>query len=276
MFLNGKNPNMLIETMNIEMDKVITWLKTNKLSLNLKKTHYIIFRKGRRNVMLQKDLVIDNIKIENVKHSKFLGVIIDQRLTFYNHIQYMKGKISRAMGILYKCRKYLKQSTLLTLYNAFIYPYFNYCIAVWGKTCNAYLAPLIKLQKRAVRIISNADRYESTAPIFKQLNILNLSKLHIYFVQLFVYKYICEDEKRKLPAIFEKFFTQNSSVHQHFTRQINQLHTMNPRCNITKNGVRCFGVKSFNYYLNRVRMNCEYNTYKSNLKYHLINNDVPL
>ena len=91
------------------------------------------------------------------------------------------------MGILYKCRKYLNQSTLLTLYNAFIYPYFNYCIAVWGNTCASYLQPLFRLQKRAVQIIVNTERNAVTAPIFKALKILNLSKIYTYFCSAFCF-----------------------------------------------------------------------------------------
>ena len=165
MFLTGKDPNSLIDIMNEEMKKVIHWLKTNKLSLNLTKTHYILFRRRRAKVLLNRDLIVDNVVIENVRQSKFLGVIIDQSLTFNNHIQYIKGKISRALGVLYKCRKYLNQSTLLTLYYAFIYPYFTYCIPVWGNTFQTYLQPLIVLQKRAVRIIGNAAFKANTAPI---------------------------------------------------------------------------------------------------------------
>ena len=179
------------------------------------------------------------------------------------------------MGILYKCRKYLIHSTLLTLYNAFIYLYFNYCIAVWGNTFTSYLQPLFKLQKRAVRIIVNADRNASTAPIFKELNILNLSKIYTYFVQLFVYKYNRNSGRDSLPAIFDSFYSRNSSIHQHFTRQSNHFHTTNPRCTQTATGFRCYGVKTFNYFLNRVRMDCSYNTYKRNLKHFLINNDLP-
>ena len=178
------------------------------------------------------------------------------------------------MGILYQCRKYLKSSTLLTLYNAFIYPYFNYCIAIWGNTFASYLQPLVKLQKRAVRIIANADWNTSTAPIFKELKILNLSKMHVYFVQLFVFKYNSESDNDSLPAIFANFYVENSSIHQHFTRQSNHYHTTNPRCPQTTIGVRSFGVKTFNYFLNRIRMDCTYNTYKRNLKHFLINNDI--
>ena len=271
MFLNGKDPNQLMESMNIEMKKIITWLKTNKLSLNLKKTHYILFRKRRGNILLNKDLIIDNVKIENVNHTKFLGVIIDQNLTFYNHIQYMKGKISRALGILYKCRKYVNRSTLLTLYNAFVYPYFNYCISIWGGTYDSYLQPLIKLQKRAIRIIANVGWRANTAPLFKELNILTLPELHVYFVQLFVFKY----NDNSLPEIFREFYNRNSSIHSHYTRQANQLHPPNSKYTLTHKAVRFFGVKTYNFFESRIRMNCTYCTYKRNLKHFLINNGIP-
>ena len=221
--------------------------------------------------MLGKSLLIDNVIIENVQHSKFLGVIIDQNLTFYKHIQYLKGKISRAMGILYKCRKYLNQSTLLTLYNAFIHPYFNYCIPAWGNTFPTYLQPLITLQKRAVRIVMNAKFRANTAPIFKDLRILNVSKLHAYSVQLFVYKY----HHNLLPDIFRDFYVQNSAIHSHFTRQGNDFHPPIFNYSQTYRNVRCFGVKTFKYFRPHIKMDCSYYTYKRHLKHYLVNNEIP-
>ena len=134
--------------MNIEIAYVTDWLKANKLSLNLKKTHFIIFRRPRSKVKLNKELVIDGVKIESARSTKFLGVMIDQKLNFYEHIQYLKGKVARGVGILYKCRKYLKQSTLTTLYYSFVYPYFTYCLTVWGNTFKTYFDCLVKLQKK--------------------------------------------------------------------------------------------------------------------------------
>ena len=149
LFLSGKSPDELIHIMNTEIVKVVDWLNINKLSLNLNKTHYIIFRRQRARVVLTVDMIIDNVKISISDKSKFLGVVIDQYLSFSDHIQYIRGKVARATGILYKGKKYFKESTLLTLYNAFIYPYLNYCVAVWGNTYNSYLDPLIKLQKKS-------------------------------------------------------------------------------------------------------------------------------
>ena len=189
LFLIGKNPYKLIETMNLEIGKVTEWLRINKLSLNLKKTHFMLFKKSQTRCALDTDLVIDGIKIGRVDKTKFLGVVIDPGLTFKSHILYIKGKIARGVGILNKCRKYLNESTLLTLYYSFVYPYFNYCNSIWGNTCQAYLDPLVKLQKRAIRIICNVDRRSHTEPLFKKLCILNLSKLFVYCTQLFMFKF---------------------------------------------------------------------------------------
>ena len=133
LFISGKNPDRLVEEMNKEKVYVTEWLKANKLSLNLNKTHFIIFRKPRSKIKLNTELIIDGVKIDCTRNTKFLGVMIDQHLNFFDHIQYIKCKVSRGVGVLYKCRKYLKQSTLIALYYAFVYPYFTYCLTVWGQ-----------------------------------------------------------------------------------------------------------------------------------------------
>ena len=77
----------------------------------------MVFRKSRRKIELQEDVIIDNVKIDFVTQTKFLGVILDQHLTFESHVQYTKGKIARGIGILYKAKKYLKESSMKTLYS---------------------------------------------------------------------------------------------------------------------------------------------------------------
>ena len=62
---------------------------------------------------------------------------------------YIKGKLSKGIGIIHKARKVLKKETLLKIYYAFLYPYLTYCIEVWGNTFQCYLDIIFKLQKRA-------------------------------------------------------------------------------------------------------------------------------
>ena len=84
----------------------------------------------------------------DVKSTKFLGVIIDANLTWKDHIDYISTKISKNIGIIKKARKLFDNKTLLTLYYSFIFPYFNYCIHLWGSTFESHLNKLIVLQKK--------------------------------------------------------------------------------------------------------------------------------
>ena len=105
-----------------------------------RKKHFMVFRKSRQKIELKEDMIIDNVKIDFVTQTKFLGVILDQHLTFESHVQYTKGQIARGIGILYKAKKYLKKIQWKRYYYyAFIYPYFTYCITVWGNTFNSVL-----------------------------------------------------------------------------------------------------------------------------------------
>ena len=80
----------LIHSMNIEMAKIVRWLNVNKLSLNLSKTHFILFRRPKSKPIINANLVINNTVINMVEKTKFLGIIIDQKLTFQHHVNYIK------------------------------------------------------------------------------------------------------------------------------------------------------------------------------------------
>ena len=116
-----------------------------------------------------------------VEKTKFLCVIIDQNMSFQSHINYIKGKVASGIGILYKSRTYFNLETMRALYDAFfnIYPYFTYCIEVWGNTSGyqSYLKSLVKMEKRAIRTIVEAWKYAHTAPLFPYMKLLNIKEI---------------------------------------------------------------------------------------------------
>ena len=270
MFISGKDIDSLIDTMNMEMVKIVEWLRANKLSLNLKKTHFILFRRKGSKVEVSKDVIVDNEKISMVDKTKFLGVVIDKCITFENHIAFIKGKVSRGLGILYKCRRIFHKNTLLTLYNSFIYPYIQYCICVWGSACVTHLDPLIKLQKRAIRVISGARRLDHTAPLFKELRVLKLREIYVYSLQIVLYKY----HQSLLPRVFDEFFIKNSMIHSHDTRQSNLLHI--PLCKSKQAfiSIRNYGARIYNHYAGIIDINCSLTSYKASMKRTLLENGV--
>ena len=121
-FLTGNNVDQMIEIMNGELNNAFLWLNSNKLSLNVKKPQSMVFSIG-KHITTYTDLCINNQIIDRVEHTMFLGVILDSQLTWAYHIQHVKIKMAKNIGILCRARKILKTTTLITLYYAFIYPY---------------------------------------------------------------------------------------------------------------------------------------------------------
>ena len=123
-FMSEKNVDDLISSVHKEMVNVTEWLNANKLSLNVSKTYYIIFRsQGMRNPVVTTPLIIKDETIKRDHKTKFLGVILDEKLTWADHILYIKGKLAKGLGIICKARKLLNAQTLRTLYHCFVYPY---------------------------------------------------------------------------------------------------------------------------------------------------------
>ena len=98
-FIEGYEYDKLIEIMNNEMKKVDIWLQADGLVINLKKTHYIVFHRARIKTKSSEISIRDN-QISRGFSTKYLGLIIDDQLKWLEHIQYIKNKVSKSVGIL--------------------------------------------------------------------------------------------------------------------------------------------------------------------------------
>ena len=174
--------------MNTELGLISEWLKSNKLTLNISKTFYMVFHRGRRKCLGDIELFIDNTKITETNTMKYLGVIIDAKLNWISHITYVKNKIAKGIGIIRKARPLLNKRALTNLYHTFIYPYLIYCVEVWGSAKYDHLSPILLLQKKIIRLITFSERLAHTEPLFLQLNILPIDKLIKDRIGLFMYK----------------------------------------------------------------------------------------
>ena len=95
--------------------------------------------------------MLDNVSVKQVEVTNFLGVFVDQHLSWKSHISYVAKKISKTIGIMSKSRFYLSRKSLLSLYYTLVYPYLNYCNIVWTSNYPSNLNRLFLLQKRIVR-----------------------------------------------------------------------------------------------------------------------------
>ena len=127
-----KNPNIdhLNITLSSELDKVVTWFAANKLAINLSKTHSMLFSNKRGNPKL--NIKIQNIDIKEKDVVTFLGVEVDKKLSWKNHITHICNKISRSIAILRILRFSFPKHILMMVYMSLIYSYINYCNVIWG------------------------------------------------------------------------------------------------------------------------------------------------
>lgn len=265
-FLEGDNIENVMDRMNLEMKNLVEWTIANKLSLNVEKTNYMIFSTKRKRVQTNSYIHINNKPLKRVDSTKFLGIMLDNQLSWKEHIKYILSKMSKGIGILCKARKVLKCSTLSTLYNCFLYPYITYGIEVWGNAYECTIKPIIMLQKRAVRIIVSANYRAHTAPIFKSLEILPLKDVY----ELSVAKLMFKIMKDLTPGFMKTMFTSNVRVHGHLTRQRHNLHVPIARTNIMSRTFRHRGVHIWNNIMNTMNLDCNFIVFKRHMKNYYI------
>ena len=225
---------------NEELIHISLWLKINKLSLNVKKTHYMVFTKSR--IIHDLNIKIDNESIDEIEKTKFLGVIIDNKMNWKEHIAYIAGKLSRGIGMIIKARHYLNKDALLSLYYGFIYPYLTYCNQVWGATFKTNLKRLETLQNKIVRIISHVKPRENCMPLYEQLGIMRFECINKYMLGCFMYK-LCSGN---IPVMFMSFFKRNHELYDYNTRTINHFHIPPVKSELGKTGVRYRGAIIWN------------------------------
>ena len=213
LFATEYNLNDIVSEINKEIVNIHAWVKANKLSLNIDRTNFMLFTPKcvPRSI---KDIFIDGNRIMKVTETKFMGVIIDCKLNWSPHITCISKKVAKGVGIIIKARKLFDQETLLTLYYTFVYPYLNYCIHVWGKAYNVYIHDLIVLQNKAVRIVHGVSPRTNADKLYFDHSILSLKRLYSYNIGIFMYKF----SKNMLPELFDNFFCNVASVHEHYTR----------------------------------------------------------
>jgi hypothetical protein len=215
---SGPNLPDLVMEINSELKKMAAWFRANKMAVNATKTKYIVFHnRGKRVDMQGLSITIDdNIDPHNMDPSKIytiervynlnpivsersfklLGIHLDENLNLNSHVSHLCNKLSRALYILRQVKNILPLSSLRTLYFSLFHCHLLYCPIILSITSQSNITKIILLQKKAIRIISNASYNAHTDPLFYANQILPLDKIIIYckvmFMHSVVYNYNLE------------------------------------------------------------------------------------
>ncbi len=132
---------------------LVKWVNINGLFLNIKKTNYMIFTRKNNSLLETYKPQVGGKEIERKTVARFLGVLIDENLSWYYHIAAVKAKMSRYIGTLYKLKKKLPLKARLLTFNCLVQSYVNYCSLIWGTTNKSKIEQLFIAQKKAIRAI---------------------------------------------------------------------------------------------------------------------------
>ena len=221
LFLADTNLTRLEYTANICLKNMEQWFIANKLSLNVDKTYYSIFC-GRKlfDVNRSLNLFMCNQRLSRVSSCKFLGIVIDEKLTWSLHVNHIKTKIFKFIGIFYKIRSWIPVECLKMLYFSFIYPHLLYGIEIYANCSHTTLQSLHVLNNRILRVLLNKPVRSPVNELYINFDTLPLHLLFEKQVLIFVHK--CLFNNQVLPEIFHNYFNRRYMIHEHNTRK-NQI-----------------------------------------------------
>ena len=263
-FVSHRNLNILIGNLNDDLMNYSIWFQTNKLSINVKKSNFILFAGNKKYDSEQIKLHIYNEEIIKVSTTCFLGILIDDKLSWREQVGFVCKKITKSLGILRKIRDFVHTSCLLTLYYTLIYPYLTYCNIVWASTFPSYLQNILLLQKRFVRLATFSKADVSSAPLFFKLQLLTSYDINILQICTFVFK--VNHKTDNLPHGFRYYFVNNSQVHSYSTRQVMKLHLPLYKTSRGQFAIKYRAVIMWNNYVHLIDSSLSLFRYKKNLK----------
>ncbi|ELT89375.1 hypothetical protein CAPTEDRAFT_197993 [Capitella teleta] len=164
LYCSGPKIKHLMANMNSDLQNTFNYFAANSLQANVSKTNYMIIHPN-RNTAGHTPLHINNTNISQVKESTFLGITIDQKLTFQPHIKKITNKISSGLFALHQVKNVLPRSHLKPIYHALIESHLNYSITFWNTATQTHTQRLKVLQKKALHITHSDDNAPS-APLF--------------------------------------------------------------------------------------------------------------
>ena len=198
---SGSDLDSLLCEINNHLPAVYEWLCSNKLTLNLTKTKFLIFMpRQKESYNLYPPLTVANVHLENSFCVKYLGVYIDCHLTWHDHIDYICGKISKNINIMVNLKHYVSKGTLVSVCYSLIYPYLTYACTLSGNNYSAPLFQIVKLQNKVVRDINDVPLMESITPHYTSLGLLKFPDIVKLNTCMIFYDYFHHEKFLNIPV----------------------------------------------------------------------------
>ena len=211
------------------------WMMKNGLRLNTLKSKCMLIHSSRRKVEGKLELCVDGLPIEQVRVFKFLGVLLNDTLTWNDHIGHICTKVSRSLNLLRRLSWFLPKSLLLLYFKSYVLPTFDYCDVVWSNCTNEDAKRLETLFNFGCRLVLHKPRFYSASSARQELHFTTLSARRKFHMCQTMYK--CMNSLS--PPYLTRLFRTPSTHHNTRASSTKQLNL--PMTNST------FGQKAFSF-----------------------------
>ena len=213
--LSHHNIITLKSQVQLEIDKINNWMISNKLTINYKKSYYMIVGNTKSVDKAKFNLTINHNLIKKSEFVKYLGVFLDDKLSWKIHIEKICQKLSRVCGMMYKLRYYVPLSTRKLVYFSLFHSQLQYSLLNWGRAAKSNLQKLVILQNKILRASLFRPKHHQTTLLYSEFGVLTLENMINMEFAKFMYKV----NNKMLPESFNNYFTKLDDVHKYKTRQ---------------------------------------------------------
>ena len=226
---------LCIDKLKILIHKISEWLKNNKLVPNVNKTKLMLFTP--RPVKSLPDIFFNGERLEWVSDIKYLGIVIDNKLSFVLQASEVHRKLSKMQGIFYSLSSLMPKETLMTIYYALVYPLLIQNIIIYGGVPLANVRSIQVSMNKILRSILNVKFDENNIPLtptnemYKSLNLLKFEDIYKYFLLRFLHFIMYKDYD-----LFETYLRPLLPQHGYMTRNI-RINLPSVRLQIEKQSV---------------------------------------
>ena len=233
-------------SLNQDLSNINRWLIANKLTLNMTKTEFMLIgsRQKLNNLAVLPALEINGTKLNRINFTKSLGVLIDENLTWSNHIPAISKKIASGIGSIKRISHCVPPATLQNIYHGLVLSHFDYCSVVWGNCAKTLSDKLQKLQNRAVRVLTHSSYDTDANQLLTELGWDNLETRRQKLKAEMVYKSLNGLTPNYLTS---KFILRSDVITSYNLRDSeNKLAIPLPRTNYFKNSLSYSGAVLWN------------------------------
>lgn len=264
LFYFGTRIDNIINQAQNDLNCLYQWFRKNLLTINITKTNYIIFSSKNKIIDNHPPLYINNETLMRVHSEKYLGLHIDNRLSWDLHINKLCSKISNLIARLRGTIRCLPKSVRYLIYNSMVKPHLEYLIEIWGTSAKTNLKQLQIKQNKIIKLLFHYNYLSPTEKVFKETGLMTVSQIYKYNTCILVQKILNKNINTKLS------FTKVGQAQKRITKRMNNITLIRPRTNYGKKSILYEGARLYNELPNNIKDIQSFTLYKKVLKHHIL------